>query len=59
MTKYEELISLSDMAVIKACHFARIKEFDMARYWNNVAHGYRARALVLRCADAKKRVNYV
>lgn len=53
MTKYETLMNLSDLAVIKARHFAQIKESDMARYWNNVAHTYRARALALRCADAK------
>ena len=54
MTKYEMLMSLSDLAVIKARGFARIGESDMARYWNNVAHEYRDRALALRCADAKK-----
>lgn len=53
MTKYETLMSLSDLAVIKARGFAQVGESDMARYWNNVAHTYRARALALRCADAK------
>ena len=54
MTKYEALISLSDLAVINAREFAQVGESDMARYWNSIAHVYRERALALRCADAKE-----